>query len=80
MHPAGNLPPRLPALTAPRPLPPALRTLARGRRGASHAAAYRRLADAAAGAGFPDLAAYAYQHGPRSIAAWAIRMRPSSKR
>jgi hypothetical protein len=60
--PAGNLPPRLPALAAPRPLPPALRTLRAASEAHPSAAAYRRLADAAAGAGFPDLAAYAYQH------------------
>lgn len=62
IRPAGNLPPRLPALAAPRPLPPALRNLRASAEAHPSAAAYRRLADAAVSANVPDLAAYAYQH------------------
>jgi hypothetical protein len=58
--PAGNLPPRLPALRPPPPLPASLRALRAAARANPSAAGYRQLADAAAGAGFPALAAEAY--------------------
>lgn len=58
--PAGNLPPRLPALRPPPPLPASLRALRAAARANPSAAGYRQLADAAAAAGFPALAAEAY--------------------
>jgi Glycosyl hydrolase family 26 len=58
--PAGNLPPRLPALRPPPPLPASLRALRAAVRANPSAAGYRQLADAAAAAGFPALAAEAY--------------------
>jgi hypothetical protein len=62
---AGNLPPRLPALRPSPPLPPALRALQAAVRANPSAAGYRRLADAAAAAGFPPLAADAYREEAR---------------
>lgn len=58
--PAGNLPPRLPAVRASPPLPPALRALQVAAEAHPSAVAYRRLADAAA-AGYPEVAADAYR-------------------
>jgi hypothetical protein len=58
--PAGNLPSRLPVLRPPPPLPASLRALRAAVRANPSAAGYRQLADAAASAGFPALAAEAY--------------------
>jgi hypothetical protein len=59
--PAGNLPARLPALRPDLPLTATLRALQAGAAANPSAAAYRRLADAAAAAGFPALAAESYR-------------------
>jgi Glycosyl hydrolase family 26 len=58
--PAGNLPPRLPALRPPPPLPASLRALQAAVRANPSAAGYRQLADAAAAAGYHALAAEGY--------------------
>jgi glycosyl hydrolase family 26 len=63
--PAGNLPPRLPAIKPAPPLPPHLRDLQAKVKARPSAYNYRRLADAAAAAGFPDLAAEAYMEEAR---------------
>jgi hypothetical protein len=60
VEPAGNLPPRLPAPRAALSLPSGLHALQQAAEGNPSATGYRRLADAAAAAGFPAVAAEAY--------------------
>ncbi len=59
--PGGNLPPRLPALRPAPPLPAGLAALRAAAEARPSAVGFRRLADGAAAAGFPDLAAAAYR-------------------
>jgi hypothetical protein len=59
--PSGNLPPRLPLLRSDPALPAGLRAMQAAAAANPTAAGYRRLADAAAAAGFPAVAAEAYR-------------------
>jgi hypothetical protein len=60
VRPAGNLPPRLPVFRPTPPLPATLRALRATVERSPSAAGYRRLADVAVSAGFPDVGAAAY--------------------